>query len=114
VDSFNQEEYQLAYQRVKDLLSQSQTIEFIESSLQSISKDPILIAVAIKEARKDYYAAMRKEGLARIMIGIILILSGFFITAFNFLSDQSFDFAMYGLTSIGLVFVFWGLYKLIG
>jgi hypothetical protein len=106
--------YDALYKEVIALLEKSQPTEFIEQQLQKQTDDPIIIAVVIKEAKKDYYALMRKEGMARILVGAILMLLGFVITAFNFHTNKSFSFAMYGLTSIGLCFVFWGLYKLIG
>lgn len=114
MEMVDQSLYDSLYKEVIALLEKGQPTEFIEQHLQKRTNDPITIAVAIKEAKKDYYAFRRKEGLARICIGAVLILLGFIITAFNFHSDKSFSAAMYGLTSIGLGFVFWGLYKLIG
>jgi hypothetical protein len=114
MDNFNQEEYDLLYPRVLELLDRGETQDIIEVELRKISQDPIIIAVAIKEARKYHFAQLRKDGFGKILIGAILIVVGFLITALNFHSNKSFDFAMYGLTSFGIGFFFYGLYKVIG
>ena len=114
MENFNQEAYNQLYPRVLELLEQGETQDLIELELKKISNDPIVIAVAMKEARKFHFAQLRKDGFGKILIGAILIVVGFFITAFNFHSNKSFDFAMYGLTSFGIGFVFYGLYKVIG
>jgi hypothetical protein len=106
--------YDILYKEVIVLLEKGQPTELILQQLRKKTEDPIIIAVVIKEAKKDYYALMRKDALARIAIGAILIVLGFLITAFNFHSNKSFSLAMYGLTSLGILFIFWGLYKLIG
>ncbi|MEI6021455.1 MAG: hypothetical protein WCR21_10030 [Bacteroidota bacterium] len=114
MENFNQVEYDILYPRVLELLDQGETQDLIEIELKKMSDDPIIIAVAIKEARKFHFTQLRKDGFGKIIIGAILIVVGFVITAFNFLANKSFDFAMYGLTSFGIGFVFYGLYKVIG
>ena len=114
MENFNQLEYAKLYPLVLDLLEQGETQDLIEIELRKISDDPIMIAVAIKEARKFHFTQLRKDGFGKILIGAVLIVIGFIITAFNFHANKSFDFAMYGLTSFGIGFVFYGLYKVIG
>lgn len=109
-----QQLYDDLYTMTRSLLSRGTETDMLEKHLLQKTDDIVLIAVVIKEARKDYYAILRKEGLAKIALGSILIVVGFLITCLNFHSNKSFDFAMYGLTSIGILFVFWGLFKMIG
>lgn len=90
------------------------TFEEVSTALRKYSNDDALLDGIIKEVRETYYKTKRKEGLTKIGVGVILILSGFLITCFNFHTNQSFNFAMYGLTSVGICFVFWGLYKILG
>jgi len=86
----------------------------VEAELKNKSDDPVLIAVVLKESRKDYHALMQKEGLQRILLGIAFAASGFLVTLFNFNSSTNFDYALFGFTTIGICFICWGLYKLIG
>ncbi|MDP2387461.1 MAG: hypothetical protein Q8M29_13880 [Bacteroidota bacterium] len=83
-------------------------------ALSKLCDDTALVEEVIKEVRNAYYKAKRSEGMIKIGIGATLILAGFVITCSNFHSNQSFSFAMYGLTTVGIIIVFWGLYKIIG
>ena len=83
-------------------------------ALSQLCDNKELVEEVIKEVRETYYKTKRSEGMVKIGIGATLILVGFVITCSNFHSNQSFSFAMYGLTSIGILIVFWGLYKIIG
>jgi hypothetical protein len=107
-------QYEEMYRMATLLLERGSSNEVLETHLKQKSDDIVLITVVIKEAKKDYYARMRKEGNVYIGIGSALILLGFLITCFNFHSNKSFDYAMYGFTSIGISLVFVGLYKIIG
>ena len=114
MNEIEQELYNDLFLMAKTLLVRGTETSVIEKHLLQKTEDIVLISVVIKEAKNEHYAQMRKEGLAKISIGAICIVLGFLITCLNFHSNKSFDFAMYGLTSIGIVFVFWGLYKMIG
>lgn len=110
----DQELYDDLYAMTRTLLVRGTATEVIEKHLSQKTDDIVLITVVITEAKKEYYAQMRKEGLPKVAIGSVLIVVGFLITCLNFHSNKSFDFAMYGLTSFGIIFVFWGLFKMIG
>lgn len=114
MNKIDQQLYDDLYLIAKTLLVRGTETAVIEKHLEQKTDDIVLISVVIKEAKNEHYAVMRKDGLGKISIGAILIVVGFLITCLNFHSNKSFDFAMYGLTSIGIVFVFWGLYKMIG
>ncbi len=70
--------------------------------------------MVVKEARNANYARLRKQGFRLVLIGSLTGFSGFLITCINFNTSRSIDFAMYGLTSLGISIVFWGLFKIIG
>lgn len=106
--------YDELFLTAKTLLKYGSDMEDLEKHLFQKTKDLILISKIIKEAKKEHYATLRKEGLAKIAIGTGLILLGFCITCFNFHANKSIELAMYGFTSAGLFFVFWGLFKIIG
>ncbi len=100
--------------KVMKLLDDGCSTTAIEAQLQAETNDADLIASVIKKAKKDFFRMRRHEGLVRIAIGAFIIVAGFVITCFNFHTNRSVDFAMYGLTSVGLIIIFWGLYKIIG
>jgi hypothetical protein len=100
--------------KVIALLDEGLTTSAIEEQLKKATSDEALIAAVIKKAKKDFFRQRRNEGLTKIAIGAVFIVAGFVITCFNFHANRSVDFAMYGLTSIRLAIIFWGLYKIIG
>lgn len=114
MNGIDQQLYDELYSLTRTLLAHGTETPMIEKHLRQKTEDIVLISVVMKEARKDYYLILRKEGTVKILIGAVLIVLGFVITCFNFHAEKSVDFAMYGLTSGGLCFVFWGLYKMIG
>jgi len=89
-------------------------LDKIKNELNAKSTDLDLNDKVFQYFKKEYYAHKRKEGLSKIGLGSLIILAGFCITCFNFHSNESFNFAMYGLTSIGICIVFWGFYKIMG
>ncbi len=86
----------------------------IEKQLSSKTDDTILIAEIMKQIKKVHYAVKRKQGFVKLGFGAIFLLAGFFITCFNFHSNQSFTIVMYSSSSVGLMLIFWGLYEIIG
>lgn len=67
-----------------------------------------------KNQQDEQYKKRTKSGLALLVIGSALLLTGFIITCVNFHSDQSFTIIMYGTSSVGIVLLFWGLYLIVG
>ena len=86
----------------------------IRKKLTDRYKDTQLVNEVVDLVRSEIYEQKRKEGTSILAIGLILILTGFVITCFNYHSNQSVTFAMYGLTTAGIVVVFAGLYKIMG
>lgn len=110
----DQDLYQKMYLAAMDLLAKGAGREDLESELIKLSEDVILVTVVITEARKDHFETLRKDGFRLILTGCILAGIGFLITFFNFNTNRSVNFAMYGLTSLGILFIFLGLYKILG
>jgi hypothetical protein len=86
----------------------------IKTKLLERYNDEAFVFAVVSKAKTEIYTQKRKDGTTILAIGLVLILSGFIITCFNFHSDRSVAFAMYGLTSLGIIVVFWGLYKIMG
>ena len=114
MNKFNQELYDKVYLLAIKLVEQGEQTDVIEERLAQTSDDIVLITVVIKEAKNAHYARLRKQGFRLVLIGCFTGLSGFLITCINFNTSHSIDFAMYGLTSLGITIVFFGLFKIIG
>lgn len=56
----------------------------------------------------------RNTGFACCSIGVFLLVAGCLLTLFLYNNGSSIRFAMYGLTTIGLVFTFKGLIDIFG
>jgi hypothetical protein len=110
----NKDRYEELFLIALGQLEQGEPPDMIELLLLQKCEDAILIAVVLKEARNVHYAVLRKQGFRLILLGCILGVTGFLITLFNFNTSRSIDFAMYGLTTMGMLIVFWGLFKIIG
>jgi hypothetical protein len=108
------EKWEELYNLANDCYAKGMGFDSIKDVLHKKSDDDDLIYAVVKKVRSDHYSEIRKQGLTILAVGMVLILSGFIITCCNFYSNRSFEFAMYGLTSIGIIVVFWGLYKFIG
>lgn len=95
-------------------LANGMDFETIKEKLLQRYNDEELILMIISKTKKDYYNKRRKEGTSILGIGLTMILVGFVLTCFNYHTNQSVNFVMYGLTSIGILIVLWGLYKILG
>jgi len=99
---------------VRDAQHRLGDLDKVKKELDAKSGDLELNEQVFLFFKNEYYILKRKQGLSKIALGAFVILLGFCITCFNFHANESFNFAMYGLTSIGICIVFWGLYKIIG
>jgi hypothetical protein len=88
--------------------------ENVRERLLEKCKDEQLTLDVLAKVKAEIYAQKTKEGVTILLIGLVLILLGFVLTCFNYHSNRSVSFAMYGLTTIGISIVIWGLYKIMG
>ena len=110
----NKEIWESLYAHAKECYAKGMNFDDIGDLLLDKHNDEAMVYAIIAKVKSDHYTEIRKQGLIILAIGLVLILAGFFITIFKFNANQLFTFAMYGLTSIGIFVVFWGLYKIIG
>lgn len=66
----------------------------------------------VNEWKKNRSEKKRNAAFVYCGIGVFLLTTGFMFTVFLFTSNSNFNFALYGLTIIGLVLVFKGLIDL--
>ncbi|MEO8759823.1 MAG: hypothetical protein ABI388_02195 [Bacteroidia bacterium] len=99
------------YERAEFLMGSQNSIEHIKKVLlkeNGISEDEI--APIIKHLKKMKHEKDHKTGFMLVLIGAALLLSGFVLTFLNIYNNQSVHFAMFGLTSMGFIVLFIGLY----
>jgi 3-dehydroquinate synthetase len=109
-----EDHWESLYVFAKNLADKNISFSEIEIQLNQQTSDRNLITEIIQQVKKVHYAIKRKNGLVKIGFGALFLLAGFFITCINFYSNQSFTIVMYSSTSLGLLFVFLGLYDVIG
>ncbi len=112
--TYNNELYDSLKELAVEYLNSGKDLEEIEKLLNQKTDDKLLVTVLFKEIKKISHAANRKKGLQKLAVAGILLFSGFIITCINFHYNQPFAIALYGLTTAGLIFMFWGLYDIIG
>jgi hypothetical protein len=86
----------------------------IEKQIFSKTQDKLLTDKVIKLLKNDYYEKKHKSGFYKLLIGSILLLSGFFTTVCFYHSGMSITVIMYTFTTVGCVLLFWGLHDMIG
>ncbi len=99
-------------QKANENYANGKNYDEISKILLTQHNDEAMIFAIMKKLKAEHYAVRLKEGKKLLTIGSFLMFAGFFITCINFHSNQSINFAMYGLTSLGLIFAFAGLYKI--
>jgi hypothetical protein len=109
-----EEHWENLYVFAKNLADKDVAFKEIQSQLLQQTSNEEIIAEIMQRIKKVQHAVNRKNGLVKIVFGVIFLLSGFFITCVNFHSNQSFTIVMYSSTSLGLLFGFIGLYDVIG
>lgn len=103
--------YKDVYHKAEQMVNNQRTTEEIKEELlkREDITDPELeqIIKYLKKLRHDKHHQM---GRVLILTGAVFLLAGFVITFLNISKNQSVHFAMYGLTSLGLLIMFAGLY----
>ncbi len=97
-----------------DCINSNISFEKTEELLLQKTDDTVLVAEIIAEVKKIKHAAKRKKGLEKLALAAVLFIAGFIVSCVNFHYNQPFALALYGLTAAGLIFMFWGLYDIIG
>jgi len=83
----------------------------VEKKLQLDGLSEEIIAAYLREYKKEKYAARRFNGFLFAAIGGFLGLVSCLLSIFNSF-PQLYGIILFGLTSVGVLLVFWGLYLL--
>lgn len=86
----------------------------IRELLQQQCSDEHALRELLQQVKKLRAARNTSTGLIFILIGAALLLLSCAIGIFRFYSDSSLSFALYGLTSLGILVVFVGLIRIFG
>ncbi len=103
--------FQDYYAQLLSWKKQGLTIDEISLRFQQTGVPEYLIQEAVQKW-KQLLEKKRNSAFIFCGIGITLLSLGCFVTLFFFNSNTGFDFALYGLTIIGIVCVFKGMHDL--
>jgi hypothetical protein len=102
------------YQFARAHLSAGNSVSDLEEALKKECSDIVMVTVVVKEAKEKHYAELQKDGIQKIVIGAVLGLLGCVMTLLHFGSGTSFQYALFGFTTVGISMVFYGMYRMIG
>lgn len=88
--------------------------DHIEENLRKAGAPDELIRVIIGEIKEVNRIRRKKRGFKLVFAGCFLLVFGFLITLALFHSNTGMQYAMYGLTTLGIVLLLWGMIDLMG
>jgi hypothetical protein len=86
----------------------------IETNLKEAGAPDEIIIIIVNRLKFLHYLKRKKRGFKLVLLGSVLLVSGFIITLLLFHSGNSINYAMYGLTIAGISFLLWGMIDLMG
>jgi hypothetical protein len=101
-------------QEVRMLFHSGHSSDSIGKLMESNGISSDVYESALKLVKKEHYEKRRSRGVVLLGVGGILLLSGFVISAIMFHSNGSPTFALYGLTSVGIGLIVWGMADCLG
>jgi predicted phage tail protein len=107
----NQEYHQL-YLFAQAAFAEHRDLVQVELELYRKSDNKVLITEVLNQLKKERNAAKNKNGLLKVVLGILFLVLSFIVTYINFHTDQPFALIMYSFTTLGLGILLWGLYDL--
>ncbi len=110
----NKENWEKLFQTADEAYQRGVSYAEIENLLLEQVNDEALVYAVVKKIKAEHQKERAKSGKLFIGIACLLILAGFLVSCMNFYTNQSFVWAMYGLTTVGIALLLWGLFKIIG
>ena len=108
----NTAQLQDVFLHIKTLKQQGLSSEEILQRLQQSGLPDEIARQHLNEWKKIRNEQKRNSAFFYCGMGIFLLTTGFFCTLLLFNSNSNFNFALYGLTIIGLILVFKGMIDL--
>lgn len=78
----------------------------MENTDTEILKSDTVLDLSLKNAREN----RTKKGFKILAVGAFILFSGFITNLTMPISNAYYQFILYGITSIGVVMIIWGLY----
>lgn len=98
-------------EQVVDLLNRGRKREQIIEELQAQGHEAYFARNLVEETYKMRTAKLRSQGLTLVLIGAVVCLLSCILTI---TTTSSLSLVLFGLTSVGILFVFAGLIKIFG
>lgn len=110
----NHSEFEKFHQLAHEQESRRIEHHHIEANLRAAGASPVIIEALLEELKTVNRIRRKKRGIRNVFIGSCLLVFGFLITLILFDSTVSINYAMYGITTFGIVLLFWGMIDLMG
>jgi hypothetical protein len=101
------------YERAVEILKGGQSVKAVETILVKEGFAQPMITDAICRLKLLVYKRRKNRGVAFMIAGGVLLLTGFGLTVFLFHMDQNFDAVMYGFTLAGIGLMGYGTYEIL-
>jgi hypothetical protein len=111
-DPNKHKEYDDMLNKAHELHEKGKSFEAIEKELRTLHPSEALTQVIIKKIKFEQHKKDLKEGRVYVLIGCISMVVGFILTCMKFYSNESVTLVMYGFTTLGILILFFGLYKI--
>jgi hypothetical protein len=99
---------------ISQLRNEGLEISSICSRLKEQNIPSDIAEQAVLEWKKIYYSKKRNQGFLYVGIGTSVMVVSFLLSVILFYSDKSIDWALYGLTFLGLSLTFKGMVDILG
>ena len=96
------------------LLREGKSDDEIRTILIAQYDDSPVVVQLMQEVKKLRSAKATSAGLIFILAGAVVLLASFLMAYLRFSTSDSLSFALYGLTTAGILIVFVGLMKIFG
>ena len=110
----NQLHYEENLKHALSWFTQGESQDNIRKKLLDKGLEDCVLCDVMKAVSTFYFAKRRDRGVGFLIVGSILLVVGFFLTVFLFHANASIDMAMYGLTGVGILILFYGLIEVLG
>jgi uncharacterized integral membrane protein len=107
-------EYIKYYHLAKAMHERNDDYETITKKLMDHGLDQSMVDGIVKQVKEEYNKKKHQRGLVVLLVGLVVLLVSFVLTCINFHSNESITYVMFGISSVGLIIMFFGLYDLFG
>lgn len=112
--TMNQAEFQAFREIAIDHQDRGVEHHHIEATLTSKGAHPEAIKEILREIKTMELIRRKKRGFKLVLAGSLFLVFGFLITLALFHTSVSISYSMYGLTTLGVVLLLWGMVDIMG